>query len=628
MNCDYKIFNKIISNRLQPILEILIHDSQYARPGKDINELNCLVRDIIDEMQSRFDDSFFVSIDFRKAFDTICHEFLYQILAKYGFPVQFINLIKELFRDAGSYILINKFKSKKVKLLSGIQQGNTISRDLFILQINPLLVFLNSFSRIEKYRSLSNKEFLTLTYMDDANVVTQSLSSVLNVIFYTKKYEKASGLAINLSKSKGMFINKQNFIEINDLPNIEWSNTITCLKIDYGPLGYVRKQWKGRMDKFKDQVRFLNKTAFTLRAKSLLSKSKLFSLLSYIGMVHSAPANVKREINRLILRFLVPFLPSRYTTDEEVNSKLKTLGASSSRSMGGCEVDHISLHLDMLLLKTVMKYLKCHVNDEMLSANLFYVEYNVGLQLCNYFGIPFNNSTPHAAIPNAFYSNVLQIIHTFNITYKELTEGSINSIYKRIIYDSNRSMINFKSHRILSKVLPSYLQSFNYKAHFNLLPLKSMYREWQLDNDSCCYFCGVGYETIYHLLGTCEKLRGLWVILRETHFAISAIDFDYEYQRRNFRIDLTSISCGNQAFEKTFIYLNSIVNYSIWKHRNDIRYNFENFNLEVLTRKIIRSIGARKHVDAKLTLSYRVPFINQLFDALVNAVNSFPFDNG
>ena len=139
MNCDYKIFNKIISNRLQPILKILIHDTQFAQPGKDINEMNCLVRDIIDDMKASMNDSFFLSIDFTKAFDTICHEFLFQILAKYGFPSQFISLVKELFRDAGSHILINKFRSKKVKLKSGTQQGNTISRDLFILQLNLLL---------------------------------------------------------------------------------------------------------------------------------------------------------------------------------------------------------------------------------------------------------------------------------------------------------------------------------------------------------------------------------------------------------------------------------------------------------------------------------------------------------
>ena len=36
LNLDYKIFTKIISNRIQPILEKIIHDSQYCMPGKDI----------------------------------------------------------------------------------------------------------------------------------------------------------------------------------------------------------------------------------------------------------------------------------------------------------------------------------------------------------------------------------------------------------------------------------------------------------------------------------------------------------------------------------------------------------------------------------------------------------------
>ena len=96
--------------------------------------------------------------------------------------------------------------------------------------------------KFEKYKSLSNKTFLTLAYMDDANVVTQSLNTVWNVIFYTKKYEKASGLEINLSKSKGMFINQTSTISINDLPNIEWGNYFTCLKVNYGVQNFVTEQ--------------------------------------------------------------------------------------------------------------------------------------------------------------------------------------------------------------------------------------------------------------------------------------------------------------------------------------------------------------------------------------------------
>ena len=110
-----------------------------------------------------------------------------------------------------------------------------------------------------------------------------------------------------------------------------------------------------------------------------------------------------------------------------------------------------------------------------LSNQLYFVEYNIGIQICKYFKLPINNCTPHASVPNSFYNNVLHMVKCLNITLKELTEGSVNSIYKRIIYNINRHMEGFKSHCIVSKILPSYLQSFNYKLHFHLLPLKTMF---------------------------------------------------------------------------------------------------------------------------------------------------------
>ena len=48
LNADYKILTKIISNRLQPILEKIIHHSQFCMPGKDINQMNNLIRDIME----------------------------------------------------------------------------------------------------------------------------------------------------------------------------------------------------------------------------------------------------------------------------------------------------------------------------------------------------------------------------------------------------------------------------------------------------------------------------------------------------------------------------------------------------------------------------------------------------
>ena len=78
-------------------------------------------------------------------------------------------------------------------------------------------MFLNNerISNISKYKTLSNKEFLTLAFMDDGNLFTQSLSSLLNSMFYIQKYKFASGLEINMGKSSGMFFNKNKYHQIN-----------------------------------------------------------------------------------------------------------------------------------------------------------------------------------------------------------------------------------------------------------------------------------------------------------------------------------------------------------------------------------------------------------------------------
>ena len=51
LNSDYKIFTKIITNRMNPILENVINKSQYAQPWKDIHEMNTVVRDLVDGMK-------------------------------------------------------------------------------------------------------------------------------------------------------------------------------------------------------------------------------------------------------------------------------------------------------------------------------------------------------------------------------------------------------------------------------------------------------------------------------------------------------------------------------------------------------------------------------------------------
>ena len=328
LNTDYKIFTKIIITRLNPILEKIIHSSQYAQPGKDIQEMNTVIRDLFNDMEMSCSDSFFVSVDFRKAYDSVNHDFLFRVLEQYGFPVGFINIVKEIFRDVGSHILVNGHKSSKIKLKSGIRQGCPSSRSFFTLQLNPLLIFLNDerLSNIKKYKSLSNKEFLTLAFMDDANFFTQSLSSLLNSMFYIEKYKFASGLEMNMAKSSGKFFNKRKQHLVRHLPSIKWEENMSVVKINHSPKSWVSRQWTEILSMFKKEVSYFKSFTPTFQAKAIITKSKLLSKLTYMCSVHVMPIAFKNSLNKALLGFLIPF-SSKNMTDLEICNKTTRFAA-------------------------------------------------------------------------------------------------------------------------------------------------------------------------------------------------------------------------------------------------------------------------------------------------------------
>ena len=387
-------------------------------------------------------------------------------------------------------------------------------------------------------------------------------------------------------------------------------------------------QWADILSTFKDDIKYFKSFTTTFQAKAIISKSKLLSKLTYICSVHVMPIKFKNSINKLLLGFLTPF-STRFMNDKEIADKIT--GFSAPKYLGGYGVDQISIHAGLLLLKPVMKYVKCRVEETVLPNEVYFVEYHIGIHLSRMFGFRINNCTTHTDRPCEVYNHVLEMIRLYDITREELVEGSVNKIYKRIIVNLNQRVGKLKYYRMLSNVLPSYLQSFNYKLHNNLLPVSIMFREYALDNNSCCFFCCVGPESIFHVFGTCEKLEVLWKIASETVFLLTQKQFDFADIRRNLLLDLVCVNLGafDDNYEKLLIYLNTVLNHSIWKERNEIKFNFKRFKIDNIVGKVIRSIRGRRNVDNKLLETRRIPFLRDLCSTfLAVAKRYFPIDNG
>jgi hypothetical protein len=68
-----------------------------------------------------------ISIDLEKAFDRVNQQFLWKCLEKFGYPVRLINILKNLYRQATSRILVNGFLTNQVNIKRFVSQGCPLS---------------------------------------------------------------------------------------------------------------------------------------------------------------------------------------------------------------------------------------------------------------------------------------------------------------------------------------------------------------------------------------------------------------------------------------------------------------------------------------------------------------------
>lgn len=135
LNCDYKLFKKILYNRMQPLLESLIGPGQAACLSEKscIANLKVLRNITIKSENSKCFKGTIVSLDLEKAFDRVNHNFLWLTMEKYGFPVQFVNCLRNLYSKASSKVLFNGMLTNEFPIKSSVRQGCPLSMALFIL---------------------------------------------------------------------------------------------------------------------------------------------------------------------------------------------------------------------------------------------------------------------------------------------------------------------------------------------------------------------------------------------------------------------------------------------------------------------------------------------------------------
>ena len=143
-----KVLEKIFYKRMVKFVEDkgIFHDNQFGfRSKRNTGQaILSLVEDVTDAIEKNSTTAG-VFIDFKKAFDTLEHEYLWEVLRSMNFGEGFIGMIRTLYRRATSTVMNGGVSTGYFPLERAARQGDPISPTLFVLALEPLLAVLREF---------------------------------------------------------------------------------------------------------------------------------------------------------------------------------------------------------------------------------------------------------------------------------------------------------------------------------------------------------------------------------------------------------------------------------------------------------------------------------------------------
>jgi len=138
LNTDYKTYTKTIVMKLADVAKNLIHEDQAGFvPERSLYDHTKTTHMAIEYCEIVNQNGCIIALDQEKAYDKIDHEYLWEVLEKYEFPKEFIERIKELYKDTGKAIILNGVLTKQYKVKRGVHQGDPMSCLLYNFAIEP-----------------------------------------------------------------------------------------------------------------------------------------------------------------------------------------------------------------------------------------------------------------------------------------------------------------------------------------------------------------------------------------------------------------------------------------------------------------------------------------------------------
>ena len=363
LNCIYKIISKSINNRLKTIVDTVTSRAQKGfTQSRYIQEVLINICHTISHCNSSGTPAFVLSLDQRKAFDSVRHDFMLEVYKFFGLGDQFCRMLNLITSGRNATIMFDDCSlSRNFKLSTGAPQGNSPSplqynfcEQIAILKIeldprissvyqhlvvprpypvrahngagdggivlapdpdigpvlDPVVVPAPAPNIApDPFRLESNRETDKVESFADDKTVTfcatrVGLDAICKIL---RDFSKISGLFCNMDKSVIMYVGDGDpapaYLGEYDFKLVD-RITILGMHIDKG-LNNLSDCHIATVEKVTKIINFWNRFHLSLPGRINISKTLILSQISYLGSIITPSDPTLRTLRGNIEKFIV-----------------------------------------------------------------------------------------------------------------------------------------------------------------------------------------------------------------------------------------------------------------------------------------------------------------------------------